>query len=111
MAPRRKEFSKDQLKRLAAIGCTQKEVADYFGCSLSTVERRLAEPDYQQAWDNGQGGFKVSLRRLMLRRAQDGANSVLIFMAKNHLGMADSPPVANGFEGEVLPWCECGECE
>lgn len=100
----RKEFSKDQLKRLAAIGCTQSEVADFFGCSLSTVERRLEEPDYRQAWDSGLGGFKVSLRRLMLKRAQEGANSVLIFMAKNHLGMTDQPK-DSAWDGP-LPWVD-----
>jgi hypothetical protein len=87
----KKELDADQLQGLAAIGATQREIASYFGVSAKTVERRLQEPDYQSAYDQGEGEFKVSLRRLMFKRAEEGNAAVLIFLAKNYLGMADKP--------------------
>ena len=102
----RKELNKAQLSSLAAIGCTQREIAQYFGVSEKTVERRLEEEAYRQAFDRGEGEFKVSLRRLMVRRAQEGNTAMLIFLAKNVLGMADQPRTTNPWEGQVLPWCD-----
>ena len=89
--PRKKvKIDIDELRKLAELDCTQAEAAAFFGVSTTTIETRLKEPQYRDAWDQGKALGNVSLRRDMVRLRKRSA-ALLIFEAKNRLGMTDRP--------------------
>ena len=87
----------DEVYYLASLGCTIKEIAKWFGVSESTMKYNFA--DYI---DKGYEETKQKLRQAMLQNAWKGNAALQIFLAKNMLGMSDSP--TNTDNDKVLPW-------
>lgn len=74
---------------LASISCTTKEAAAALSVSEPTFIKFKADyPKAQEAWDIGQGQFKVSLRRKQWKLADTNAG-MAIFLGKNYLGQSD----------------------
>lgn len=84
-----------QFEKLCALQCTLPEICSFFSCGEETI-RRWCKRTYKATFESistqkRQTGL-ISLRRAIWQKAvikQDTA--LLIFMAKNHLGMSDSP--------------------
>ena len=100
-----------QLEKLAGLACTIEEAASFFGLSKRTFLRRLEEPEYKRAWEDGRNKGNVSLRRLQWARAQsDSASSVamIIHLSKHRLGQTDKSLVEmtgkNGGPIQMIDW-------
>ena len=92
-------FDQDVFK-LAALGCTNKEIATWFDIDENTLAYNFAT-----IMAKGREQLKQSLRRAMLHNALVNNNAALqIFLAKNILGMSDSP--VNSEANQPLPWSE-----
>ena len=90
----------DQVQELAAMGCKNTEIANFYGVTEQTLRYNFS--DYLT---KGREELKISLRRAMLTNACSNMNAaVQIFLAKNILGMADTP--VNSEENAPLPWVE-----
>jgi hypothetical protein len=77
----------EQLKKLAMLQCTMREIAAFFGVDASTIQRRFAT-EIAIAAENG----KISLRRSMWTNAITQNNTQMqIHLSKNHLGMVEHP--------------------
>ncbi len=37
--PKKYKIDTEQVKKLATLGCTNKEIGDFFGCSADLIER------------------------------------------------------------------------
>ena len=88
----RKEIDQTEAERLCGIGCTQEEVADWFGVSADTVNVRVKEwgfdsfPDfYKRHFAKG----KASLRREQFKLALKGNCTMLIWLGKQYLDQSD----------------------
>lgn len=79
-----KEIDADQVERLASIGCTQDEIAGFFGVDQSTISRRFAS---EMAL--GASRCKISLRRRQWKAAGGGNVPMLIHLGKQILGQSD----------------------
>lgn len=86
-----------QVEELASLGCTDRDIANFFGIAENTLRYNFS--DYLI---KGREELKISLRRSMLKTAHGGNAAVLIFLAKNLLGMSDSPQ--NSDDKQPLPW-------
>ena len=78
--------------RLCAIQCTQAELAAFFRCSEDTIARAVRREKHVPFADYAAAqrlAGHVSLRRTMWQKALKGDNTMAIFLAKQHLGMAD----------------------
>lgn len=94
-------LDKEQVKRLAELQCTMKEIAYIFGCSVDTIKRNCRDE-----LDYGYAAGKIKLRRAMFRNACENHNApVQIFLAKNLLGMSDNGLI-DSEENAPLPWVE-----
>jgi hypothetical protein len=90
--PRRRiELDVDELEKLAAMHCTREEVAGFFGIAVKTVQRRLKESRYADAWERGIARGRVSLRRAQFRVAENGNPTMLIWLGKQWLRQSDAP--------------------
>lgn len=88
----------DEVEKLAALGCKNIEIANFFGVTEDAISRNFAAQLIK-----GREQMKITLRRAMLNNAcQNNSAAVQIFLAKNILGMSDSP--ANSEDKKPLPW-------
>ena len=79
----------EQVEKLAAIQCTEAEIASIIGVSERIIERRKQQPDFAEAMARGKARGRVSLRRSLWALAQKGNPAGNIFLAKNLLGYKD----------------------
>ena len=90
----------DEVQKLAALGCSNRDIANFFGIEESNVSRHFAA-----FITKGREELKITLRRAMLDNACRNNNAaVQIFLAKNILGMSDTP--VNSEENKPLPWSD-----
>jgi hypothetical protein len=87
-----------QIKALAAIGCTNREIATVIGLNRETLEQR-----YGDLILTGKERMNVSLRRRQLAKAVDEGNTaMLIWMGKQYLGQAENPAQNLTVNGENI---------
>lgn len=82
----------EQLEKLAGLACTIDEAAAFLGVSKRTLLRRLEDPKFKQAWEEGLLKGNVSLRRRQWSVAQsDTAAGVtmLMHLSRFRLGQHD----------------------
>ena len=90
----------DQVYELASIGCDDREISKFFGVKEDTLRYNFADE-----LTKGRATVKIRLRRAMMKNAIDNmSNSVQIFLAKNYLGMSDSP--IDSEANAPLPWID-----
>ena len=88
----------DEVQKLAALGCSNRDIANFFGIEESNVSRHFAA-----FITKGREEVKIALRRAMLDNAcRNHSAAVQIFLAKNLLGMSDVP--VNSEDKKPLPW-------
>ncbi len=78
------EVNADDVVKLAAMGCTNTEIAAFCDCSVDTITRRFAE---EIAKGREQG--KTKLRRLQWKSAEAGNVAMQIWLGKQYLGQSD----------------------
>jgi hypothetical protein len=99
MAKRRRKpivINLDEFEAMCAIQATLAEMAIVFKCSEDTIQN-IVKKHYKVNFSvvfrqKRQRGF-ISLRRTMWQTALRGNPTLLIFLAKKYLGMADRPLV------------------
>lgn len=90
----------EQVVQLASLGCKNSEIADFFGVDDSSLSY-----NFKHELQKGRAELKISLRRSMIKNATVNLNAaVQIFLAKNILGMSDSP--LDSEANAPLPWVE-----
>lgn len=90
----------EEVEDLAALGCTNTDIANWFGIDDSTLTY-----NFKQELIKGRENLKISLRRAMLKNACANLNaSVQIFLAKNMLGMSDTGMSSDS--SKVLPFTD-----
>ena len=79
---------------LAAIQCTESEIAVAIGFSLSGFSKRKKnDPELVEALEKGRETGRKSLRRLQWQAAQGGNNTMLVWLGKQYLGQTDKQDI------------------
>jgi hypothetical protein len=79
-----KDIDAEMVCKLARMGCTQEDIAEYFACSRSVVSER-----FRREFHLGRAASRISLRRAQWKRAMGGSDRMLIHLGKVHLGQTD----------------------
>lgn len=88
----------DDVYKLAALGCSDREIAIWFDMTESTLRYNFSD-----IMQKGREDLRHALRRAMLHNAIKNNNAALqIFLAKNMLGMRDVP--IDNEDTKPLPW-------
>ncbi len=82
--PKKYDIDTEQLEKLAELGCTNIEIASFFGCSDSLIRKRYSEYVLK-----GKEKGKIRLRQWQMRAARNGNAALLIWLGKQILGQAD----------------------
>jgi len=83
-----KPIDLEQVRRMAACGCTDREIAFILGVSEAFLRRKA-----RQALDQGRAQLQKSLRRKQLEMARRGSVPMLIWLGKQYLGQRDRQDV------------------
>jgi hypothetical protein len=94
--PQPKSIDPVQVAKLARLGCTEAEIADFFGVSQQTISRR-----FRVECSRARASLKMSIRRAQYRRAvKDRSDTMLIHLGKCYLAQGGE---SDGMSGpEVL---------
>ena len=95
--PKKYNIDTKEVFKLASYGCTNNEIADFFGCSADLLEK-----SYSEFLTKGRAEQKMRLRQLQWKACENGNVSMLIFLGKNMLGQQDR--IEETQLEEPLPW-------
>lgn len=87
----------EEVYRLAAMGCKDTEVADWFGIDNNTLRY-----NFEVELTTGREALKQGLRRAQIEHALRGNPTLLIWLGKQYLSQSDNPTTAEG--ARILPW-------
>ena len=86
--PKKYKIDKDQVEKLASFGCSNTEIASFFGCTEHIIRKSYAE-NLTKGRDKG----KIRLRQMQWKAADKGNVTMLIWLGKQLLGQADKSEV------------------
>jgi hypothetical protein len=95
----KKVIPQSEVEHFASLGCNDREIAEYFGISESTLRY-----NFSYELTNGRHQLKTSLRRAQLQTALSGNATLLIWLGKNILLQSDNP--TNTVDTKPLPWTD-----
>jgi len=87
-----------QVKKLAALHCTNIEIAAFVGCSVDTLHRRFADEIEKE-----RGAGKTQLRKLQWRAAEAGSVVMQIFLGKSILQQSDRHELTGAASVPLIP--------
>ena len=96
---RKRVVAPQDVYELAAIGCSDSEIARWFDIAENTLKY-----NFRDILAKGREDVKMTLRRAMLKNALNGNAVMQIWLSKNMLGMSDNPTHAD--DAKPLPWNE-----
>lgn len=82
--PKKYNISKEEVYKLASYGCTNVEIADFYGCDEGLIRK-----SYSEFLTKGRANVKIRLRKLQWQSAENGNVTMQIFLGKNILGQQD----------------------
>lgn len=81
----KKVINYDFVEKLAAMQCTQEEIASFLEISVRTLQR---DPEFCRIYKKGIDNGKMSLRRYQFKLAEKHP-AMAIFLGKQYLGQTD----------------------
>lgn len=94
---RKRVVNPEDIYKLAALGCTDREIAIWFD-----IDEQTLRYNFKDIMAKGRQDMKTSLRNAMFKNALNGNAALQIFLAKNMLGMSDNPNLSD--DHKPLPW-------
>jgi len=82
--PKKYNIDTKEIYKLASYGCTNTEIADFYGCDESLIRK-----SYSEYITKGRAKGKTRLRQLQWDSAEAGNVTMQIFLGKNILGQQD----------------------
>ena len=100
--PKKYDIPPEKVEQLARYGCTNTEIAQFYGCDESLIRK-----SYSEFLTKGRAEGKTNLRKLQYNVAKKGNVTMLIWLGKQVLGQSENPMVmedelVEGFDLEVL---------
>jgi hypothetical protein len=89
----------EEVEHLASLGCTDREIANYFEISESTLRYQLSS-----YLTKGRHQLRTTLRQAQLRVALEGNPTLLIWLGKNILQQNDAGTTSE--DARPLPWTD-----
>ena len=86
--PKKYNIDTEQVEKLASYGCSNTEIASFFGCSKDLISK-----SYSTNIAKGKDKGKIRLRQLLWKSAERGNVAMQIWLSKQYLGMADKQEI------------------
>ena len=86
--PKKYNIDPEQVEKLASFGCSNTEIASFFGCSKDLISK-----SYSTDVSKGQDKGKIRLRQMLWKSAEKGNVAMQIWLSKQYLGMSDKQEI------------------
>ena len=86
--PKKYNIDTEQVEKLASFGCSNTEIASFFGCSKDLISK-----SYSTNIAKGKDKGKIRLRQLLWKSAERGNVAMQIWLSKQYLGMTDKQEI------------------
>ena len=86
--PKKYKLDTEKVEQLAGFGCTNTEIASFFGCDESLIRK-----SYSEYLSKGRDKGKIRLRQLQWRAAERGNVSMMIWLGKQVFSQTDKQEV------------------
>ena len=86
--PKKYKIDTDKVEQLASFGCTDTEIASFFGCSTDLIRK-----SYSTNVAKGRDKGKIRLRQMQWKAADKGNVTMLIWLGKQVLGQVEKSEV------------------
>ena len=86
--PKKYDIDTEQVEKLSGMGCTNIEIASFFGCDESLIRK-----SYSEFLIKGRDKGKIRLRQWQMKAAERGNISMLIWLGKQMLGQTDKAEI------------------
>tara|TARA_R100000789_G_C2989937_1_gene145820 strand:+ start:681 stop:992 length:312 start_codon:yes stop_codon:yes gene_type:complete len=86
--PKKYNIDVEQVEKLASFGCSNTEIASFFGCSKDLISK-----SYSTNIAKGKDKGKIRLRQLLWKSAERGNVAMQIWLSKQYLGMTDKQEI------------------
>ena len=86
--PKKYNIDTKQIEKLASFGCTNIEIASFFGCDESLIRK-----SYSEFLTKGRDKGKIRLRQLQWKAAENGSHTMLVWLGKQLLAQTDRQEV------------------
>ena len=105
------EIDFKKFEEFCVVQSTIEEIAGWFGCSVDTIERRVAEHyldedgkgrTFADVFESLRGKGKMSLRRAQFQRALKGSDKMLIHLGKNYCGQSEKSEIEVTQKGPLV---------
>lgn len=98
-APRQRVIPPDEVYKLATMGCPDREIAEWFDVSESTLRY-----NFSSYLIKARAHLNQRLRQAQLRVALEGNPTMLIWLGKQILGQSENPYKTD--DDKILPWTD-----
>ena len=100
--PKKYNIDTHQIEQLAGFGCSNTEMASFFGCSPDLLEK-----SYSEYLSKGRDSGKIRLRQYQWAAAKKGNVAMLIWLCKQILGQSDKQDITvnelpDGFDTTII---------
>ena len=82
--PKKYNIDTNEVEKLAGYGCTNIEIANFFGCSSDLIEK-----SYSEFLTKGRADLKKRLRKAQIDTAVAGNPTMLVWLGKQMLNQTD----------------------
>ena len=86
--PKKYNIDEEKVAQLSSFGCTNLEIAQFFGCDESLLRK-----SYSEFLTKGRQTGKIRLRKLQWDAAKKGSVPMLIWLGKQILGQTDKQEI------------------
>lgn len=101
------EINFNVVKGMCSIMATEEEIANYFGCTIQTINERCKNElgcTFLDLFKKNSAGGKISLRRSQFKFAAKGNSALNIWLGKQYLGQRDKAAVdLSSSDGSMSP--------
>jgi len=80
----RAKVNEEEVLKLAKMQCTNQEIADWFGVSKDTIERR-----FKDILHIGRSCGVITMKRRLFEEVEKGNLGAIVWWSKNFAGMSD----------------------
>ena len=94
--PKKYNIDTEQVEKLASFGCSNTEIASFFGCSKDLISK-----SYSTNVTKGKEKGKIRLRQMQWKSAENGNVSMQIWLGKQVLGQSENTITE---DDEPLAW-------
>ena len=100
--PKKYNIDPEQVEKLASFGCSNTEIASFYGCDESLIRK-----SYSEFIAKGKDKGKIRLRQLLWKSAERGNVAMQIWLSKQYLGMSDKQDITlnelpDGFDTTII---------